>query len=397
MGEIFNIASVDYSKKEITPYIRKDGDYYEYIPFGPDNLFPQALALFSRLSPNHRGVLVSKRRYSQGDGIIGLTPDAEKWIATVNHEGQNLNEVQKRLWTDNHTFGNEWIELISDKKGSFLFLNHIDSTKCRLSMDLKEVIIHPDWNNFTDKTDKLCETIALYPQWSEDTEKKGIYRSVYHKFDYEPEFTYYGVVSYISAKDSIQIDFKTNKWNLARLVNEFRISGLLSVPVKDAEEAAKVKKEIAKFIGEGNQGKVLSIQKARAAEGQKAEEPTFTPITSNDNGSWLDLHKQSLSDIIMGHGWFRALCSIPDNTGFDTQRILNEYNVALPSILEAQNEYIALYQKLYKEVTGKDIELQFKNSPPLQTDKYHYIWEMREKKGLDFDPKDPEQNKIILT
>lgn len=392
----FSTFNPNYSKKEITPYIKRDYEYLDYIPFGSDNLFPQALALFSRLSPNHRGVLNSKERYFQGDGIVGLDTFSQSWIDKVNAEGGNLNEIQKRIWIDNFRFGNEWIELISDRKGSFLFINQLDATKCRLSTDEKQVMVHPDWSNYTGKSDFLLKTFALYPAWGEDKDTPGIYRSIYHKYNYEPEFTYYGIPGHISGKDSVQIDFKTNKWNLGRLVNSFSASGLLAVPVKDKTEADKVTKEVDKYIGEGNTGQVLLVTKSRATEGQKAEDPTFTPFTANDTGSWTDLHKQSLSDIVMAHNWFRSLCSIPDNTGFDTQRIINEYNIALPQIKELQNEHTNLYQKLYKEITGKEIQLQFKNSTPLRADDYYFVWEKRQELGLPFDPKDPSQNVIIM-
>ena len=395
-NDVLAFSAPDYTKKEINPYVKTNYDMLDYIPFGADNLFPQALALFSRLSPNHRGVLTSKERYFQGDGFIGLDIASQEWIDRVNAEGESLNKVQKRLWTDDHRFGNTWIELITDRKRSFLFISHLDSTKCRLSKDLKEVMMHPDWKNYKGKKDDKLKVLSLYPDWGDDEDKPGIIRSVYHKFTYEPEFTYYGIPSHISGKDSVQIDFRTNKWNLARLVNSFSLSGLLSVPVKDKPEADKVLKIIDKHIGEGNQGKVLALAKSRAAAGERAEDATFTPFTSTETGSWMDLHKQSLSDIVMAHGWYRSLCSIPDNTGFDTQRILNEYNIALPQIKESQKEYSDLYMRFHREVTGKEIAIEFVNSPPLDSDAYYFLYELREKRGLPSDPADPAQQIIIL-
>jgi hypothetical protein len=399
-GEIIAFSQVkppDYSKKEITPYVETGTNTNDYIPFGSDNLFPQALAFFSRVSPNHRGVLISKEKFYQGDGIIANDTYSQAWIDQVNAEGETLNKVQKRLWTDDHRIGNVWIELISDSKGSFLFINHLDSTKCRLSKDGKMVILHPDWRNYVGRSDKLRKEIALYPEWSEDEETAGLMRSVYHKFSYEPEFTYYGIVGYISGKDAIQIDYKTNKWNLARLVNGFRPDNILFVPVKDKAEADKVMNEIDTHLGDGNQGKTFVVTKSRAMEGQKAEDVNITQLKTEDTGSWLDLHRQSLSDIVMAHGWFRSLCSIPDNTGFDTTRILNEYNIALPQIKEAQREYLELYTKLHYEVTGKEIDIDFKNSPPLpmENDRYKFIWEVRRDKGWDFDKSDPVQQEIV--
>jgi hypothetical protein len=395
-GEAVNVVKIDYSKKELVPYRRTDYDFYEYIPFGSDNLFPQALALFSRLSPNHRGVLLSKDKFFQGDGIFGLDTFSEEWIKAVNAEGETLNAVQKRFWVDENRLGNEWIELITDSKGSFLFINHLDSTKCRLSKDQKEVIMHPDWANYMGKSDKLRITRALYPNWASDKES-SVLRSVYHKFEYEPEFTYYGVPGHISGKDSVQIDFKTNKWNLARLVNGFRPDSMVFVPVKDKTESDKVLKIISDHQGEGNQGKALVLTKSRAMEGQKADDVNIVQLKTEDTGSWMNLHTQSLSDIVMAHSWYRSLCSIPDNTGFDTQRILNEFTIALPTIREKQGEYVRIYEKFHKEITGKELQLEFRNTPPLDTDRWLKIWEARKKKGLDYDENDPAQQEIIKT
>jgi hypothetical protein len=99
----------------------------------------------------------------------------------------------------------------------------------------------------------------------------------------------------------------------------------------------------------------------------------------------------------MAHGWYRGLVPNADNTGFDTQRIINEYNIALTVIQEAQNEYIALYTRLYKEVTGRDIELSWVNNPPLkiESDRYKFIWEIRKEKGLPYNETDPVQMEII--
>ena len=397
-GEAVNVATLDYTKREITPYKTLNLDTLDYIPFGGDNLFPQALALYSRLSPNHRGVLTSKNKYMQGSGIIGIDKYAEDWIKAVNKEGENLNQVQKRLWTDENLIGNTWIEFITDTKHSFLFANHIDSTKVRISKDEDEAILHPDWSLDTGTRDSRRIIRGLYPNWEPDPENKEILRTIYQKKDYEPEFYFYGLPGYISGKDSIQIDFRTNKWNLARLVNSFRLSGMLFVPVKDSVEGAKVIKMIEeKHTGEGNQGKLMIVTKSRASEGQKAEEANLVETKGEDTGSWTDLHKQSLSDIVMAHAWYRSLLSIPDQQGFDTERILNEYNIALTNnILDAQKEYIEIYQKLHREVLNKDLQIEFKNVPPLESDVYYSVGEMREKKGLPVDWSDPAMKVIIL-
>jgi len=392
---------VDLSDKDISPSSESSLNYnsYDYIPFGMDNLFPQALALFSRVSPNHRGILNSKHRYIMGKGVTSEDEQFMDELKAVNYEGEGFNEVVRKIITDDLRFGNAWIEFITDRNGSFLWYNHLDSTKCRMAKNKEEVIIHPDWRLYKGKTDKHRRALPLYPRWEQDKGEDGFsaYRTVVQLKDYEPEFVYYGLPDYIAAKDSVQIDFKTNKWNLARLKNSFRISGLLVVPVKDEAESKEVLNHINQnFIGEDNQAKLLTITKARAQETEKADQTQFVETKQNDEGSWMDLHKQSTSDMIVTHSWFRSLTGLADNTGFDTQRILNEYETAKNTVInDYQEKYIDLFKKMYLEVQNREVEFEFINQAPFDTDNYKYIWELRKEKGLEYDEGDPAQQIIV--
>ena len=392
-----------FSEPDITPRPNKKEliNVRDYIPFGNDNLFPQALSYYARSSPNHRGVINSKVIYFSGDGIFAVD-DKDKetvnWLDNVNKERQNLIIQQKKLFLDECVFGNTYTEFITDQKRTFLFVNHIDASKCRKAKDGKHIIISPDWRQDKGATDPERIVRSIYPEFEPDKENKNIYRSIYHKFSYEPEFTYYGIPGYISARDSVQIDFKTNRWNLSRLKKSMRLSGILVVPVSDQDEAQKVLKYVEKNNqGEDNAGNLLTITKGRAAENEKADQTQFLPTNQKDEGDWTELHKQSFSDIVIGHSWFRSLCGAADNTGFDTQRILNEYQIALKTIIsDVQKGWIDLYRQVYYEVLKKDLQITFKNSPPLNDYSYYKVWEVRESKGLKFNETDPEQNKIIL-
>lgn len=384
------------------PYSGITPNMNDFIPFGSDNLFPNALALFSRQSPNHRGVLNSKVSYCLGNGIF---PADEKDTATqalidsINFEGESLNDVQMRLFLDRFMVGNYYLECITDKNRSFLWFNQLDATMCRNSKDNESILIHPDWTRYTGKSDKFLKTLPKYPNFEPDTvDGISAYRCVFHKFDYEPEFTFYGIPQWIAGKDSVQIDLRTNKWNLGRLKNSFRPGATMVVPVSDATEGDVVTKAIKDhYTGEEKQGKTLVLTKSRALENEKADQTQYIPHTQEDKGSWNELHKQSLGDIIVSHAWFRALTSIADNTGFDTERILNEYGTALATVITTEQEnFIKTYQKLYRETLNADFPITFRNSPPLQTDKYKYIWEARRDKGLPFDPEDEKQKQLIL-
>ena len=304
-------ASTIRPKDTIAPWYPSNFNIENFIPFGSDNQFPNALALFSRQSPNHRGVMNSKVNYCMGDGIF---PVEEKDTATqdllnkINFEGESLNDVQRKLYLDRFMTGNYYIECITDAKRSFLWFNHIDATQCRLSKDEESVMVHPNWGRYEGKNDKNLTVLPVYPNFqADDKDDFSAFRCVFHGYDYEPEFTYYGLPMWIAGKDAVQIDLRTNKWNLGRLKNSFRPGASMIVPVADAKEAKEVTDNIKKhYTGEDQQGKTLIITKSRALETEKADQTQYIPHTTEDKGSWMLLHKQSLGDIIVSHSWYRG-------------------------------------------------------------------------------------------
>lgn len=379
---------------DIRPEPLKRDIQFDYIPFGSDNLFPQAAARMSRMSPNHRGVLNSKTIFMVGGGLYS---ENDEDVIGKNADRITLTKTTKNIIFDYNSTGNGWVEIITDRKNSFIFFNHLDSTKCRLNKEQTHCMIHPNWRVYL-SSKELTKTIPIYPNF-ESIDGSNVIRSVYHFMDYEPEFTYYGVPLWIAGKDSADIDLKTNRWNLSRLENSFRTSGLLVVPVTDATEAKAVIDNVeSNFTGEGNNSKLLVIAKTRAKENEKADTTQLIETKQDDDGSWINLHTQSLNDIMISHGWFRSLTSLNDNTGFDTNRILNEYKIALStSIIEVQNMMTDFYKTVYEDLQNREIELSFINKPPLDDYTYHYVWEAREKIGLPFDETKPEQQALIGT
>ncbi len=141
----------------------------------------------------------------------------------------------------------------------------------------------------------------------------------------------------------------------------------------------------------------MVLTKSRATEGEKADAAQFLEQKQDDEGSWINLHNMSVTDIVVAHSWFRALTSLPDNTGFDTRRILNEYEVARRTVIhEKQELYLSIIKKIFMEQLNYEVELQFINNPPVEDHAWKRIWEVRRDKGLDFNENDPEQQKIII-
>lgn len=375
-----------------------DRNRLDYIPFGSDNLFPQALAALNRKSISLRGVLESKTIYTVAGGFKVEEGNslAEEFIESVNSNGQSLTDVYENHSVDKNIIGNAYLEVVTDNSQKEIAFNHIQAVKCRLSKDKESILIHPDWSKYDNNKD-LTKEVAIYPKFTQDGNVK---RSIIHFKKYEPDFENYGIPVYIAAMDAAAIGYKTNKWNVSRLDNSFQSSGVLVVDGSMSDDDAKELKEDIddNLVGEGNQGKLLTIIKKLGGEGT-----TFTPINSNTEGDWIKLHNQSNDDLIVACNWKKSLTGISETTGFDVDRILNDYQIVSSNfILREQNKFIKMIQKVTKSVVGLELDgLHVVNKSPvslltkLTADKYMFVWEARRLAGEEFDPEDPRQQMYV--
>lgn len=365
--------------------------------FGQDNLFPQAVAILNRKSTVHRGILKSKSRYIGGSSFICDEKNKQLtwWINHCNAKDENLKELNRRLVYDKKSQGNAYLEIVTNAKRSFVNIYQQDATKCRLSYDKKEIILHHNWANYLgEKKDE--KRLPIFPEFKDID---GYQRSIIHLKEYEPEFENYGLMDWVAGLNVSAIAYKTDKWNISRLDNSFNSSGVLVVSgeFKDDKEYEDFKTEFNdKFTGEGNTGKILMLAQRPGAEPDSGTR--YTPITQEREGDWLDLHDQSTTDLIIAHNWFRSLSGIADNTGFDTQRILQEYEIAISTVIPDEQEiFINLYKKVLETVGGIDAStLSIINKPPATSKPgYMFVWEARKVDGMEYDENDEIQKGFL--
>jgi len=220
------------------------------------------------------------------------------------------------------------------------------------------VLLSSNWAN-GDSDAKL----PIFPKLKVE-KSKGFIRTMLHIKDYEQTFNWYGVASWIAALDVAAIGYKTDKWNLSRLDNSFKGSGVLILGGSlSPDEEKKFQEDFnANMTGEGSTGKILTITKEGEVSGS-----AFTEIgQSVTEGDWKGLHEQSKSDLIISHEWYRSLAGLVDNTGFDTNRIRNEYEVALNSLIyPMQSFFLENFNKVFKNLFSFDFEAWFKNVQPV--------------------------------
>ncbi len=365
-----------------------------WIPFGNDNLFPQGVASITRRSPIHRGIVNYKKIYITGKGFVSDNDSTNNFFLQANNRGETLKQVFQKIVFDELSSGNAYLKIV--KGQGFINLFHQDYTQARLSKNGESVFLHPNWANVKQEKKKLAE-IPLYPNFKRID---GFEQSIVHFKSYEPTFTHYGIPDWFAGMESAQIAWKTNRWNVSRLNNDFSTSGVLVVDgqfsEKDAEELQKNFED--QFTGDGKQGQVMLLIKQMGGEGTQ-----FTPVSQTKEGEWLDLQRQSGDDLIVAHNWFRSLTSMQDSTGFDTNRILNEYEVAHNTVIpEKRQEFIPIIATILQNELGLDIDnMDIVNTSSLSlasrldANMVTKIWEARKEFGLSFDEDAQDQQKYV--
>jgi hypothetical protein len=363
------------------------------IPFGSDNLFPQAIAALNRKSGVHRGILNKKMNFIGGHGFRTEDENLFEWTKNVNSSGQSLTEVLRNLILDRLSDGNAYLEFITNSNNEFLNLEHHDHTTVRISEDKLGFVIKANWR---DKR-SLPEYLPKFPYVS-DANSDGIIRTMVHIKSYEPEFVNYGIMDWVAGLDASAIAYKTNRWNIARLDNSFQSSGIMMVSGEfESEEASlELKNELeAEYSGEDMQGKVVFI--VSDLDGKQSK---FIPIEQKFEGDWHKMSEEAIRELISAHSWYRSLMSLGDSNGFDKDKILNEYNMALlDTILPEQNLMLSPIKLALNTILGIDAtNLTFINKSPVKSelDKFLKVWEARAERGLPYDEEDEMQKKFLF-
>lgn len=353
--------------KEITKADRNINQY-AWIPFGSDNLFPQALSLMARRSVVHRSIMYHKKNFVMPHQMICDNPAVLKFIDNVNGRDETLTEVLGKAYLDYQGIGNAYILIVKYKStsGASINLFHKDATKCRVkdttrSKDkTKAILYHPDWRKARSTPD-LIKEYPLFPMFKEVDGKEC---SIYHFKDYEAEYYDYGIPLFIAALDVAAITWKTNKWNVSRLDNTFHASGVMVVEGDySPEDVEKLTSEIeAAYTGEDNQGKLAIIIKQLGGGSTQ-----ITPFTTNMEGDWTSLHTQANKDLVSAHVWQRSLCNMSDAAQLgNTTLIRNEYGLASRIIENDQMFFLKRIRKILSQTTSMDASsLSFVNISPV--------------------------------
>ena len=363
-----------------------------FIPFGENNLFPQYLAELKRQSSTHRSVLAQKTIFTSGAKFVTNNDDLREYIYNVNADGESLRQVFKKLADDYYSFGNAYLEGVLYDGGMNLY--HIDATTVRMSKNKKEAYVHPDWAKYNTMKDKLS-IIPIYPEVNGN-------RFVLQFKDYEPTFQFYGLPDYVAALEHIAVDYEIGKWNHTKFKNGFQPSAIVEINGDMGEEEAKklVTEAQKKFVGDGNNGKIMFIVK----NGDTS--PANVQIIKDDQeGSWIDLQRITDQNIVTAHRWQPSLSGLVssgkmNNTGSE---IRIAYDLAMTTVIKDTSDLLlnGIKNVLYKELGFLPEDLLIHYEPPIsfatQIDPSKILTINEQRRMLDEDLPMLEEGDMFLT
>ena len=375
-------------------------NWKDYVPFGDDNSLPRQLVKLAREVPVHRAILNSKTNYISGQGIQSSDTETHRFLLNPNNKRESFFTIIKKLVFDYLTFGNCYYEIVTNNKKAFAYLYHQDATRVRLHVDGKRALIHPNWEYFKGMNDEHLQVISLFP--SAGLGKDALYHSLVQIKDYEPEFCFYGIPSYFAGVRNIIIAGLTNIWNQSRLESSFAAAGMLIIPGVNSDEAAE---ELDKLFQDykgalGSKASEIIIQYlSDLGPGISAQEAKFIEFAKQVEGNWINLHKQAEISMITIHNWFKSLTPYSDEkSSYDSNRILNEYEVAMCTVIQPIQELFI--NSITSSLVSFGVELkdfEFINNPPIsRMNPLKYVWEVRRDSGLDYDKTDPTQKLLVM-
>ena len=364
----------------------------KFIPFGNDNLFPQYLARLKRQSSTHRSVLAQKTIFTSGAKFVTNNEDLRDYIHNVNADGESLRQVFKKLADDYYSFGNAYLEGVLYDGGMNLY--HVDATTVRMSKNKKEAYVHPDWAKYNTMKDKLS-IIPLYPEVREN-------RFIIQFMDYEPTFQFYGLPDYVAALEHIAVDYEIGKWNHTKFKNGFQPSAIVEISGDMGEEEAQklVREAQKKFVGDGNNGKIMFIVK-----NGDTSQANVQIIKDDQEGSWIDLQRITDQNIVTAHRWQPSLSGLVssgkmNNTGSE---IRIAYDLAMTTVIKDTSDLLlnGIKTLLFDELGFLPEDLIIHYEPPIsfatQIDPSKILTINEQRRMLDEDLPMLEEGDMFLT
>ena len=333
------------------PPVFKEERGKDYIVYGTEapykNLYPDYLVELYNTSGKHNSIINGKTNYISGRGwkvdeTVRTLEDKVKLEGFIQRPGNDtLFELTKKIVKDNELFGGYALEVIVNKDGKGLTINHIDFGHIRVGVGDDTYYYTDDWASRKPTSNEDFETLSLFP--FDDTAEKGKRYLVYYK-SYRPNLQEYPLPNYQPGVPYIEADYQVANYVLNNTKNGYSGGTIWNFhngqPTQEAQ--AYIKRQIKnKHHGSNNAGEPVIIFDDGKDKGVEI-------ISTNPNGQddkFINLNAQIQDEIFTAHGVDASVFIKTTDTGFSNNA--DELRIAI----EAMNSsYIEPNQRLYEKL-----------------------------------------------
>lgn len=216
----------------------------DYIFYGDDNDFPSYLWNLYLKSPISSGIINGTIDFVAGNGVNWIHSNGK-----VNREGDNIDDLVRKLATDYMIYGGFAVQIIRNKLGEISELYWLDMQNIRTDEDETKYYYSKNWNKYGSKA-------VVYEKFDPKQQQPT---SIYY---YKGHLTrgVYPVPTYVGGLAAIETSTEIGKFHLNNIINNLSSSAVINfnngIPTKDEQKQIE-KKVKDKFAGADNAGKFI--------------------------------------------------------------------------------------------------------------------------------------------
>jgi hypothetical protein len=244
-----NFSILTFAEARQPDYKEKKGvGYYEY---GHLNDYPEYLLELYKKSAKHQALIKGKVNYICGNGWKAGDVYGELFIRNAN-QVETLEEVTKKIVTDNELFGGFYLQIIWSMNGMISDIYHVDYSKVRTNKDNTEFWIKDNWKD-------RHEEVKVYPAFNPNFPKGS---QILFVKEYRAGISIYPLPSYFGGLNYIESDIEVSKHVLGNAQTGFTPSKLITLPngEPNPEEKRIIERKFEnKFTGSDGKKFLLSF------------------------------------------------------------------------------------------------------------------------------------------
>jgi hypothetical protein len=244
-----NFSILTFAEARQPDYKEKKGvGYYEY---GHMNDYPEYLLELYKKSAKHQALIKGKINYICGNGWKAGDVYGELFIKHAN-QVETLEEVTKKIVTDNELFGGFYLQVIWSMNGMISDIYHVDYSKVRTNKDNTEFWIKDNWKD-------RHEEVKVYPAFNPNFPKGS---QILFVKEYRAGISIYPLPSYFGGLNYIESDIEVSKHVLGNAQTGFTPSKLITLPngEPNPEEKRIIERKFEnKFTGSDGKKFLLSF------------------------------------------------------------------------------------------------------------------------------------------